>query len=258
MKKQRTFKENELKMLRFATEKSQGDIKRQELAKIGSMKRKVEVIKLEGKSLYLFSPDNKMRIFLSKVIAHPVFDNFILVLILISTILLTLDSPLDDPKSNRVYVLDIFDTVMTVLFIIELLVKNIVFGFACNGPQSYIRGGWNMMDGLIVLLSIFKFLPIDAELGFIKVMRLLRVIRPLRLLTKYQGMRVAVESLIKSIPGFGNVLVISALMILLFSILGTTFYKGLFHTCHMDNVPKDSQQFIASMWSCLDYGGEWV
>ena len=64
MNKQRTFKENELKMLRFASEKSQGDIKRQELAKIGSMKRKVEVIKLEGKALYLFSPDNKMRIFL--------------------------------------------------------------------------------------------------------------------------------------------------------------------------------------------------
>ena len=93
------------------------------------------------------------------------------------------------------------------------------------------------MDGLIVILSIFKFLPINAELGFIKVMRLLRVVRPLRLLTKYQGMRVAVESLIKSIPGFGNVMVISVLMVLLFGILGTTFYKGLFYNCHMEKVP---------------------
>jgi len=199
-----------------------------------------------------------MRIFFKEVVQHTLFDNIILVLILMSTILLTLDSPLDNPNGTRAYVLDVLDSIMTVLFIIELLIKVIVFGFACNGSLSYIRNSWNVMDGLIVLLSIFKWLPIDAELGFIKVMRMLRVIRPLRLLTKYKGMRVAVESLIKSIPGFGNVLVISALILLLFSILATTFYKGLFHTCHMANIPEDNQKNVVTMWSCMDYGGEWV
>ena len=160
-----------------------------------------------------------------------------LALILISTVLLTLDSPLSDPKSTRVFVLDIMDSIMTMLFTLELIIKVIVLGFACNGSASYTRNGWNIMDGLIVILSIFKFLPINAELGFIKVMRLLRVVRPLRLLTKYQGMRVAVESLIKSIPGFGNVMVISVLMVLLFGILGTSFYKGLFYNCHTEKVP---------------------
>ena len=109
----------------------------------------------------------------------------ILVLILISTVLLCFDSPLVDPNSTKANVLDILDSVMTVLFVFEMVIKIIVFGFACNGPDSYIRLGWNIMDFIIVLLTCVKFLPIQSELGFIKVLRMLRVLRPLRLLTKY-------------------------------------------------------------------------
>jgi hypothetical protein len=49
---------------------------------------------------------------------------------------------------------------MTVVFIIEFLMKVLVFGFACNGKDSYIKNPWNVMDFLIVLVSIFGILPI--------------------------------------------------------------------------------------------------
>ena len=44
------------------------------------------------------------------------------------------------------------------------------------------------------------------------------------------------------------------MILTLFSILGTIFFQGLFHHCHMENVSG----IIKTKWECLDSGGEWV
>ena len=76
-----------------------------------------------------------------------------------------------------------------------------------------------------------------AGLDVVRVFRLMRVLRPLRLLSRSPDMKVAVESLLKSIPAMANLSVIILLVVGLFSILFTTAYKGLFFTCEMTNVP---------------------
>lgn len=35
-----------------------------------------------------------------------------------------------------------------------MLIKIIVYGLIANGPRSYLRDGWNIMDSLIVFVSI--------------------------------------------------------------------------------------------------------
>lgn len=67
---------------------------------------------------------------------------------------------------------------------------------------------------------------------------MLRVLRPLRMISRNPGLRIAVQSLINAIPDIGNVLVVSLLFILLFAILGTNFYKGTFFSCHTENIPE--------------------
>jgi hypothetical protein len=67
---------------------------------------------------------------------------------------------------------------------------------------------------------------------------MLRVLRPLRMISKNPGLRIAVLSLINAIPDIGNVLVVSLLFLLLFAIMGTNFYKGTFFKCHTENIPK--------------------
>jgi hypothetical protein len=49
---------------------------------------------------------------------------------------------------------------MTGIFMFELVIKVLVFGFVCNGSNSYLKIGWNVMDFLIVLVSIFGLLPL--------------------------------------------------------------------------------------------------
>jgi hypothetical protein len=54
-------------------------------------------------------------------------------------------------------------------------------------------------------------------------------------------LKIAIESLIKVIPGISNLMLISVLCILPFSILGATFYRGLLFSCNKDNIPGGRQ-----------------
>lgn len=76
-----------------------------------------------------------------------------------------------------------------------------------------------------------------------KAFRALRALRPLRMVSKnegniflevinYIGMRTVVNSLIVSIPGILNVLVICLLFYLVFGILGVQLYAGWLSYCN--------------------------
>ena len=87
---------------------------------------------------------------------------------------------------------------------------------------------------------------------------MLRILRPLRILSRNIGMQIAVESLINSASGIGNLLIIFFLLLLLFSILGTNFYKGRFWYCDTAYIPLEEHKNIMTKWECLDFGGAWV
>lgn len=195
-------------------------------------------MKLEGRALFIFGPSNSFRKLLHKVISYRYFDSFILFMIIASTFLLTLENPLDDPNGNLAKNLYYIDIGVTSIFTIEMLMKIFVMGFMFCGSPSYMRNAWNILDFFIVTFSIISLSPIDVELKFLKVLRILRVLRPLRMISRNEGLKVAVLSLINAGPGIINVLVISVLFFLLFGILGVTYFKGEFFSCHMDNVPN--------------------
>lgn len=85
------------------------------------------------------------------------FDNIILVLIILSSITLVIDNPLQDPQSQFKQVLKVIDVVFTVLFFIEAAIKILAHGFLFNrlGPVTpYIRSVWNQLDFFVVAASL--------------------------------------------------------------------------------------------------------
>ena len=44
--------------------------------------------------------------------------------------------------------------VFTIIFSLEMIMKIIVFGMITNGQDSYLRNGWNILDSVIVFVSI--------------------------------------------------------------------------------------------------------
>lgn len=85
---------------------------------------------------------------------HKHFDNFVLFLILFSTILLAIEDPYEKPGTTKVAVLEKLDMILSFTFLLELLIKVVVMGFALNGEGSYMRNAWNIMDFIIVFFSM--------------------------------------------------------------------------------------------------------
>ena len=96
---------------------------------------------------------------------------------MVSSLLLCLETPLDDPNGVRIIILENTNFAISLIFLGEVIVKSIAFGFLFNGPDSYLRDGWNIIDFLIAVSSMAA--------TFIKVIRLIKVLRPLRMVSRY-------------------------------------------------------------------------
>jgi voltage-dependent calcium channel L type alpha-1D len=196
------------------------------------------------------------------VTLNPWFDRIILLFITISTILLAVETPLTDPKSDLVKVLTYIDYVMTSIFTLEMVIKMIALGLACNGKDSYLRNAWNVLDFIIVTSALTSLVLSEYDLSFLKALRMLRILRPLRLISRNKGLKLSITCLINSIPNIINLLLIVVFFIFLMAILGTTLFAGKFYSCHIDDAIDYSPTFIRdtifNKWDCLNYGGEWV
>lgn len=153
----------------------------------------------KGKSLFLFGPDNTFRAICNSLSRHPAFEWFIIFLIVVSTVTLAIEHPLDNPDSEKLKILGICDLVFTTIFTIEALLKIIALGFMCNGKYSYMRDLWNVLDFIIVFFSLIS-LGIDSGLSVVKVLRVARILRPLRLIQRAEGLKIATMAFFKAIP----------------------------------------------------------
>ena len=84
------------------------------------------------------------------------------------------------------------DIFITSIFALECTIKIIVYGFVINGPSSYMRAVWNVLDFLIVIISILSLTLTGVNLQSIKVLRMLRILRPLKMISKNPNLKIAV------------------------------------------------------------------
>ena len=101
-----------------------------------------------------------------------------------------------------------------VVFIVEFVAKVLAFGFMFT-PNSYLKLGWNRLDFVVIVGSIIQQLGGNA--GFV---RLLRCLRPLRIINRNEGMRVIISAVVDSLGVNIGVLALSVVGLLMFAILG--------------------------------------
>lgn len=71
---------------------------------------------------------------ISDFVYHNYFENTMIFLIVVSSILIALENPLEDPHSLKNYWLNIIDVTFSSVFVIESIFKIIALGFIFNGP----------------------------------------------------------------------------------------------------------------------------
>eukprot|EP00913_Durusdinium_trenchii_P030010 g28122.t1 len=145
-----------------------------------------------------------------------VFDNMILLCILVSCIGMAIDSPLADPKAPMTQVIRGANYLFTALFGAEMVIKLIALGLIWS-EDAYLKNGWNILDGVVVITSVVD-LTVDSGTGFLKGVRILRAFRPLRIISRNQNLRVVAQTIFASLQDLFSLMVVALLFLLIFAL----------------------------------------
>uniref|UniRef100_A0A674JIV7 Sodium channel protein n=1 Tax=Terrapene triunguis TaxID=2587831 RepID=A0A674JIV7_9SAUR len=164
-----------------------------------------------------------------KVVEHSWFESFIIFMILLSSGALAFEDIHLQNRKNIKTMLEFLDQVFTYIFVLEMFLKWLAYGF-----KKYFTNAWCWLDFLIVdvsLVTLIDKLLGNSKIGAMKSLRTLRALRPLRALSRFEGMRVVVNALIGAIPSIMNVLLVCLIFWLIFSIMGVNLFAGKFGKC---------------------------
>jgi hypothetical protein len=98
--------------------------------------------------------------------------------------------------------------------------------------NSYLRNGWNIIDFIVVVSSIYEILAlmIMGENGLkINFMRLFRVLRPLKSVKRVPSMRRLVSIMLRSLPELVNTLIFMLFFFIVFGIIGIQTFYGVIY-----------------------------
>ena len=108
------------------------------------------------------------------------------------------------------------DMICLVIFVIELALKLFALG------PRFFRNGWNIFDFLIVGVSL---MPGAQSLS---VLRALRIMRLLRVISAAPRLQRVVEGFITALPGMGSVFLLMAMIFYIGSVMATKLFAESF------------------------------
>ncbi|XP_055631874.1 muscle calcium channel subunit alpha-1 isoform X2 [Toxorhynchites rutilus septentrionalis] len=197
------------------------------LSEISVKKPKKQIPRADA--LFLFSSTNRFRVFCHWLCNHSTFGNIILVCIMFSSAMLAAEDPLN-ANSERNQILNYFDYFFTSVFTIELLLKLVSYGFLLH-DGAFCRSAFNLLDLLVVCVSLISMFFSSGAISVIKILRVLRVLRPLRAINRAKGLKHVVQCVIVAVKTIGNIVLVTCLLQFMFAVIGVQLYKGKFFSC---------------------------
>lgn len=152
---------------------------------------------------------------LKRIVESKSFEKAVVLLISINAISLGLET-IESLDAGIRSVLFRLDQWFLILFSMEIILKLIVY------RQHFFRDPWRCFDFLIVGISI---LPSSGPLTII---RSLRILRALRMISVVPALRRVVNGLLLAIPGLGAVATIMALIFYVGAVMATNLFREAF------------------------------
>ncbi|XP_051777018.1 voltage-dependent L-type calcium channel subunit alpha-1D [Erpetoichthys calabaricus] len=193
-----------------------------------NMKEKITPIP-EGSSFFIFSSTNPIRVGCHRLINHHIFTNLILVFIMLSSVSLAAEDPIRNFSARNV-ILGYFDYAFTAIFTVEILLKMTAFG-AFLHKGAFCRNYFNLLDLLVVGVSLVSFGIQSSAISVVKILRVLRVLRPLRAINRAKGLKHVVQCVFVAIRTIGNIMIVTTLLQFMFACIGVQLFKGKFYRC---------------------------
>ncbi|KAL2743581.1 muscle calcium channel subunit alpha-1 isoform X3, partial [Vespula maculifrons] len=176
-----------------------------------------------GTSFFIFSQNNRFRVFCHWLCNHSYFGNVILACIMISSAMLAAEDPLS-ATSYRNQILNYFDYFFTSVFTIEICLKMISYGFVIH-DGAFCRSAFNLLDLLVVCVSLVSTFWSSGAISVVKILRVLRVLRPLRAINRAKGLKHVVQCVIVAVKTIGNIVLVTSLLQFVFAVIGVQLFK---------------------------------
>ena len=120
----------------------------------------------------------RLAIIMNRLQRSPKFEHGVTAAIIVATVL----SVLDANQMGDEYVINIFNTLLLIIFAIECVVKILACGYS---PELYFEKGWNIFDFIITMLGFLEFADLNVNVLVLRSFRLLRILRTVRALPAY-------------------------------------------------------------------------
>ncbi|CAG5980843.1 unnamed protein product, partial [Menidia menidia] len=217
---------------------------------ISELVKKEKIIPIpEGSAFFIFSNTNPVRVFCHKLINHHIFTNLILVFIMLSSVSLAAEDPIRNFSARNI-ILGYFDYAFTAIFTVEIVLKvlgyadyvftsmftfEIVLKMTTYGAflhkGAFCRNYFNLLDLLVVGVSLVSFGIQSSAISVVKILRVLRVLRPLRAINRAKGLKHVVQCVFVAIRTIGNIMIVTTLLQFMFACIGVQLFKGKFYRC---------------------------
>nr|XP_006811385.1 PREDICTED: voltage-dependent T-type calcium channel subunit alpha-1H-like [Saccoglossus kowalevskii] len=186
---------------------------------------------------------SRFSTFLRKIVDSKHFMRGILVAILVNT--LSMGIEYHNQPIELTLVLEISNLVFTSLFALEMVLKILAYG-----PVMYIRNGFNVFDGIIVVLSIIEIAQ-DGT-GGLSVLRTFRLLRILKLVRFMPALRRQLVVMLKTMDNVATFFCLLILFIFIFSILGMHLFGCKFcEYLHDGTRICDRKNFDSLLWAIV-------
>uniref|UniRef100_A0A8C2AD31 Voltage-dependent L-type calcium channel subunit alpha n=1 Tax=Cyprinus carpio TaxID=7962 RepID=A0A8C2AD31_CYPCA len=177
----------------------------------------------EGSAFFILSNTNPIRVACHRLINHQIFTNLILIFIMLSSVSLAAEDPIRNFSARNI-VLGYFDYAFTAIFTVEILLKMTAFG-AFLHKGAFCRNYFNLLDLLVVGVSLVSFGIQSSAISVVKILRILRVLRPLRAINRAKGLKHVVQCVFVAIRTIGNIMIVTTLLQFMFACIGVQLFK---------------------------------
>lgn len=154
-----------------------------------------------------------VRTTIQKWVELPKFQNFIMAVIIINAITLGAETMQGLPE-KVLQALHILDTICLTIFVVEILLKLIAYGF------GFFKRPWCVFDFIIVGITLIP------ATGNLSVLRALRVLRVLRLISSLPQLRMVINGFLDSLPGIGSVALLFSIIFYVFTVMSTKIFAA--------------------------------
>uniref|UniRef100_A0A803VRM6 Voltage-dependent L-type calcium channel subunit alpha n=1 Tax=Ficedula albicollis TaxID=59894 RepID=A0A803VRM6_FICAL len=178
----------------------------------------------DASAFFIFSPNNRFRVHCHRIVNDNIFTNLILFFILLSSISLAAEDPVRHLSfRNQVSAAD------GLVCVCASLQMTAYGAFLHKG--SFCRNYFNILDLLVVSVSLISFGIQSSAINVVKILRVLRVLRPLRAINRAKGLKHVVQCVFVAIRTIGNIVIVTTLLQFMFACIGVQLFKGKLYSC---------------------------